>query len=277
MLRPMEFVPAHLVVEAEGAAPTRTAFVLHGILGSAKNWRTFARRMAGRWPEWRLVLVDLRNHGESAGAPPPHTLGACARDLAALSRALGAWPEAVMGHSFGGKVALVYGRDVAPPSLRHLWVLDAVPGPAGPAVDPTHEVAQVIADLRAVGRPIASRDALVAHIRSRGYSQEIAGWMTTNLRRVEGGFDWRFDLDAIEEMLRDYGREDLWPWLAEPGPPVDVVRAGRSDRWTSDAIHRLEGLPRVRVHTLPNAGHWVHIDDPEGLLDVLGAGFGGGA
>jgi pimeloyl-ACP methyl ester carboxylesterase len=272
----MTFVPAHLTIEADGAAPTRTAFVLHGILGSAKNWRTFARRMAARWPDWRLVAVDLRNHGESDGAPPPHTLAACARDLAALAEHIGAWPEAVVGHSFGGKVALVYGRDVASPALKRVWVLDAVPGPAGPAVDPTHEVARVIADLRRVPMPIASRDELVSSIKSKGYSDELAGWMTTNLERVEGGFAWRFDLDAIEALLDDYGREDLWPWLEGPGPRVDIVRAGRSDRWTPDVMARLDALAgeRVGVHVLPNAGHWVHVDDPQGLLDVLGEGFG---
>jgi pimeloyl-ACP methyl ester carboxylesterase len=26
---------------------------------------------------------------------------------------------------------------------------------------------------------------------------------------------------------------------------------------------------RVRVHTLPNSGHWVHVDNPEGLRQIL--------
>lgn len=280
----MKFVPAHAVVEseAEGAAPRRTAFVLHGILGSLKNWRSFARRIVGAWPDWRVVLVDLRNHGDSHGAPPPHTLAACAADLRALAARLGVEPELVVGHSFGGKVALVYGREyeVDSPALRGVWVLDAVPGPAPGGADRrgVHEVERVIADVRRVAVPVPSREALVERLRALGHGDAVARWMTTNLRPVPGGFAWRFDLDAVEEMLADYAREDLWPYLADPGrrASVDVVRATRSDRWTSDVLERFADLgPRVRLHTLAGAGHWLHVDDPRGLLAILAAGFGG--
>ena len=70
------FVPDHRV-EGPADAP-RTAFVLHGIYGSLRNWRGMATRMVERNPGWKVVLVDLRNHGDSAGAPPPHTVAAAA-------------------------------------------------------------------------------------------------------------------------------------------------------------------------------------------------------
>ena len=100
-----DFVPHALVVPAD-RPQGRLALVLHGILGSHKNWRMFARGLAERLPGWRFALVDLRNHGASAGAPGPHTLSACADDLERLAEQLGAAPEVVIGHSFGGKVAL---------------------------------------------------------------------------------------------------------------------------------------------------------------------------
>lgn len=57
-----------------------------------------------------MVLVDLRNHGKSAGInglDPPHTMGNAARDLANLVKSRGwTWPDVVIGHSMGGKVAL---------------------------------------------------------------------------------------------------------------------------------------------------------------------------
>jgi hypothetical protein len=60
--------------------------------------------------EWRMVLVDLRNHGLSAGIKgviPPHNMSTAAKDLADLVKARGwAWPDVVVGHSMGGKVAL---------------------------------------------------------------------------------------------------------------------------------------------------------------------------
>jgi len=60
--------------------------------------------------EWRMVLVDLRNHGRSAGIKgfgPPHSISTAAKDLADLVKARGwPWPDVVLGHSMGGKVAL---------------------------------------------------------------------------------------------------------------------------------------------------------------------------
>ena len=119
-------------MEVLGAPPqpgtaTRNAFVLHGILGSSKNWYSFCRRLVQSLPGWRLILVDLRHHGDSQTDEKPDTLAACADDIATLAHALHVEPDAVIGHSFGGKVALVYARAHATPKLRDVWVLDANP------------------------------------------------------------------------------------------------------------------------------------------------------
>lgn len=66
--------------------------------------------------EWRMVLVDLRNHGKSAeiGLLPPHNLENAAKDLANLVKAEGwDWPDVVIGHSMGGKVALQFAQSCA--------------------------------------------------------------------------------------------------------------------------------------------------------------------
>lgn len=266
------------------AAPTRTAFVLHGVLGSARNWLSFMRKLAPRLPDWRFVLVDLRNHGDSHGQPPPHTLYACADDLVALAAHLGVEPEAVIGHSFGGKVALAYAARHGGPPLHQCWVLDAVPGALDPT-DPsalggdTHEVVDVVAALRTLTLPIASRGALQETLRARGFGESFAGWMTTNLRPLDGGgFTWRFALEPIEEMLRSYFTTDFWPFLANTpaGLTVRVVRAERSDRWRPSALARLEQAQHtgdVRLDVLPDAGHWLHVDNPDGLMDLLAAGL----
>jgi pimeloyl-ACP methyl ester carboxylesterase len=277
---------AHLVVTApatdDAAQPRHTAFILHGILGSARNWLSFARRFVTQVPDWRLVLVDLRNHGDSHGAPPPHTLAACADDLAALAAHLGVVPEAVIGHSFGGKVALAYAREHGA-GLRQCWVLDAVPGAANPRdIDgDTHEVVDVVGALRGVALPIASRAALQETLRASGFSESFAGWMTTNLRALDGGgFTWRFSLDAADAMLASYFETDFWPFLnALPESLcVHVVRAARSDRWRSADLARFADAQSggdVRLHVLEDAGHWLHVDNPDGLMRLLAGGLNG--
>jgi pimeloyl-ACP methyl ester carboxylesterase len=61
-----------------------------------------------------MVLVDLRNHGNSASLPnlkPPHDIPAAARDVADLIQGEG-WgsPDAMIAHSLGGKVVLEYAQ-----------------------------------------------------------------------------------------------------------------------------------------------------------------------
>jgi len=280
--------PAHELI-ADGDESVCDVYVLHGILGSAQNWRNYTRKhLAPANPRLRFVLVDLRHHGDSDDLPGPDTLVGCSEDLDRLAHELGRRPVAVIGHSFGGKVALVYARerlaesssspdghtDADDAALQQVWALDILPGAVDDEDLARHsDVIHVIGALRELPMPVDRRRDLVPMLTERGFTDQLARWMTTNLDPVpEGdGYSWTFDLDGIDRLLEDYRREDLWPFLeAVPvGLDVHFVRAGRSSRWTDAVVERLTGLERVQVHTLEDAGHWVHVDDPEGLADVL--------
>lgn len=298
---------AHQAVQQEGARGT--AYVLHGVLGSGNNFRSFVLRLTRERPEWRFVLVDLRHHGRSVGAEPPNTIEACVQDLLELSGALGTLPEIVIGHSFGGKVALAYARhlsrvesipgaapdvgnhlesipdggkarvesipdiETARAALQQVWALDSNPGAQKPG--PDNQVLRVMAALRATSGPFPTRQAAVdALTMGRGLSTGLAQWLVTNLERRGDELVWRYDLDAIEELLEDYFREDLWDYLeaARGAPEHHLLVAERSDRWTGAIRDRVRHLPpsaSVRLHELPDAGHWVHVDNPTGLLAIL--------
>lgn len=250
----------------------KLAFVLHGALGSGQNFIRFVQKLSRKRPEYRFVLVDLRHHGESRGAPPPNTLRACAGDLFALGEQLGRQPEVLIGHSFGGKVALEYARQGSE-ALRQVWVLDAVPG-AQDGGDET-EIALVIRAVRSVPMPATSRREVVEYlVRHAGLSSGLAEWMATNLRRQADHYIWTFDLDAIRELMADYFEVDLWGFLEQPrqAPELHLVVAERSDRWTPLERERARALsPETRVvyHDLASSGHWVHVDNPEGLLTIM--------
>lgn len=272
---------AHDVVAGSQARGDVVVFA-HGILGSRNNWRSFAARVVAACPTWTALLVDLRNHGQSRGQPAPHTVAAAADDVLALTRHLGVRPRIVVGHSWGGKAMLQLGLRPAH-ETGGVDVVVSVDSPPGTRTfgEQREEIDRVVAAVRAVSLPVASRKALVEQLREAGLAEPIAQWMTTNLEpdpaAPEGGLRWKFQLDAIPAMLADFGALDLWPALvahAATGEPPDVVlvRGGRSDRWSEDERARLvravaDGV--VVDHVLPSAGHWVHTDDPEGLLGVV--------
>jgi pimeloyl-ACP methyl ester carboxylesterase len=254
-----------------------TALLLHGILGSGRNLRTFGTLLARAVPGLQVVTLDLRGHGESQGLPPPHTVAACADDVIALAQHLGLRRWAVVGHSFGGKVALQIALQVAQSvavGLVHAAVLDAVPGPRqGDATEA--EVDRLVASLHVCPQPLPSRQAFADHMAWRGHDPALAGWLATQLKPTPDGFRLRLDLPAIDALLADYFALDLWPALERPPPGIalHLVRAGRGDRWTPTVLARLAACTAVQVSELANAGHWLHADDPQGLAEVLARGW----
>ncbi|KAL8541355.1 hypothetical protein ACS0TY_002562 [Phlomoides rotata] len=269
-----------------------TAFVLHGLLGSGRNWRSFSRSLASYLSpaQWRLVLIDLRNHGKSAeieGLLPPHNMENAAKDLADLVKAEGwDWPDVVIGHSMGGKVALHfaqscanghYGDNASLP--KQLWVLDSVPGKV--IKESTDgEVEKVLQTLQSLPSQIPSRKWLVDHMLKLGFSKSLSGWIGSNLKKSGDQETWAFNLDGAVQMFNSYREMDYLP-LLEHVPKsleIDIVQAEKSDRWNADVLQQLESLAskqddeskgKVSVHVLPNAGHWVHVDNPKGLLEIV--------
>jgi len=269
----MDFSVHHALVAAEGAS--RLMLVLHGILGSGGNFRTIARRLAEEHPAWGFVLVDLRGHGQSQGPPSPNTVVSAAEDLVRLEGKLPAKVRGVMGHSFGGKVALAYSR-IRGGDLDQVWVLDSGPG-AHPASVRKGGAEGVLRALEAMPMPLPSRERFMEILRDQGFSKALIDWLAMNVRRADDGYRLRLDLKVIRALIEDYYERDLWPAILDRrggAPEVHVVLGGRSESVPEPDVARYHDLARggaVRLHVLPNAGHWLHADDPEGLLGALAA------
>ncbi len=243
----------------------RLAIVLHGILGSGRNWRGIAKTLAERHPRWRFALPDLRNHAGAAPRPPPHTVAACASDLAALVEQIGI-PSLVVGHSFGGKVALKWAENHGTAKTR-VQVLDCPPGQTTPT---GADAEQVLDAVRDAPTPAPDRAVIRAVLRARGLSEPVVAWLATSLVSGPAGWQWGYHLPGIEEMLADFFQIDCWEWLHRPpASRVRFLRASRSDRWSAEELSRFAALPSdspVSLDLLDGAGHWVHVDDPEGTM-----------
>lgn len=259
----------HTRVTAPDQEPERWLLVLHGIYGSGRNWGTIARKLVQERPEWGAMLVDLRMHGGSQGFEPPHTLAATAEDVENLVSHLDFHAAAVLGHSFGGKVALTY-ADHHATDLQQCWVVDStleVREPSGSAWE-------MIEAVRSLPPEFDSRQEAVDGIVSKGYAEPIARWMAMNLEPENGRYRWRLDFDGVEEMLRDYFRTDVWTTVEEPPQQlrVHIVKATQSNAIDEQAEQRIEAATashgRTILHRL-EGGHWINTDNPEAVLRML--------
>ena len=253
----------HLYIGDENAS--RRLFVLHGIYGAGRNWATFARDLSAARPEWGANLVDLRLHGHSRGFEPPHTLSSCVHDLVELAADIGERPDAIMGHSFGGKVALMAGAALGP---EQVWVIDSTPSkrsPGGSAV-------RMLQALHGLPDRFPSRAAAVEALEVDGFASPVAHWMGTNLELVGGAFVWRFSRADMEELLDDFFRRDLWDVVGSPptGTDIHFVRASESDVMPPEELQRVRDSPSARVHAHEiHGGHWLHQDNPSDLLALV--------
>nr|XP_028962242.1 abhydrolase domain-containing protein C22H12.03-like [Malus domestica] len=273
-----------------------TAVFLHGILGSKKNWGTFTRRLAQEFPTWQFLLVDLRCHGDSASTKKrgPHSVSSTALDVLELVRQLRLTPRVIVGHSFGGKVALSMVDQAAKPLARpvRVWVLDATPGIVRPGAGGEDHPEELISALRSSpteGQVSSKRDVVDALVQ-KGFSKDVAQWVVTNLRPTNSlgsspsTFPWVFDLKGIAEMYKSYEETNLWKIVEDVprGVHVNILKAERSlHRWALRDLHRIhaakdlaaEEAGGVEMHVLEDAGHWVHADNPDGLFRILSSSF----
>jgi len=232
--------------------------IIHGLLGSADNWRSHIRA----WRTTRRVIaVDLRNHGRS-----PHADGmdyaAMSDDVLALLDRLGIERAHVLGHSMGGKVAMSLAR-LSPERVASLLVADIAP------VAYRHGHDDIFAAMREVqnGRPADRREAdalLARHIDSRA----VRLFLATNLQRGDGELTLRVGLDQII---------DGYPAIIAPPAgvaafegPCLVLRGADSSYVQDDMLPMLRDvLPKARVITLKDAGHWLHADQPEAFSQAV--------
>ena len=268
------FVPHFELDEPPGEARGWVLF-LHGIYGSAANWQSFARKFVEREAGLGAVRVDLRMHGNSLTAPGPHTLENAARDLLRLEGVLPGPVVGVSGHSFGGKVALEYAR-LRPQPLERLWVLDSDPAEQArrrqgePGGEDT--VLKVLGLLGELPHFSTRRDFL-HHMEQQGIARSVAQWLGKNLVATDGGVRFSLDPTALRALLDDYFLRDLLTVVSEEtlADRIDFVLGEKSSAVSPGTIEELSALTDnyFRVHWIAGAGHWLHVDAPGALLELL--------
>ncbi|TCN38236.1 pimeloyl-ACP methyl ester carboxylesterase [Kribbella orskensis] len=233
--------------------------VMHGLFGSSRNWMTAARRLAA---EHRVFAFDLRNHGTS-----PHTdtmsYPEMAEDVYETISSLGVGPVALVGHSMGGKTAMLT-------ALRHaavverLVVVDAAPVSYPPAFV---EYAQAMrnADLSSVQRRADVDAQLVDAVPTPG----TRAFLLQNLILDDQGARWRPNLPVLEAALPAIS---AWP-EDESGRydgPTLFIYGGKSDYVQHNHRATIERyFPQVQFAEIPEAGHWVHAERLDDFLATL--------
>jgi pimeloyl-ACP methyl ester carboxylesterase len=243
--------------------------ILHGLLGSSRNWQTAGRDLAGRR---RVYALDLRNHGLSPHADEM-SYASMAADVVAWLDARGLGAVELMGHSMGGKVAMVVAcRE--PGRVGRLVVVDISPRPYSWPERRAEFAAMNALDLGSLRSRAQAEE---------GFGERVPDWamrkfLATNLERVEGGgWRWIINLPAISGALGELERNPLAPG-ERYGGPAHFIAGGRSDyvRAEDHAAIRAH-FPAARITVLAQCGHNPHMEAREAFVEAVRRGQGGEA
>lgn len=233
--------------------------ILHGLFGSKRNWASVAAALAGHR---RVFAADLRNHGASPW-DERHDYPALAADVARLIETRIGGPAAVIGHSMGGKAAMLLALD-APWLVERLVVVDIPPAAS------TGSMIDVMRAMRALPlESFAERSAVDAALAPAIPDSAVRAFLAQNVVRGPEGLRWAFNLEALArhgESIR--GFPAVPPGRAFTGPTLFIV-GGRSDYVRPEHRAEIERLfPAAKVEAIPGAGHWVHAEAPGPFLET---------
>lgn len=244
-----------------GDAGSRVVF-LHGLFGQGRNWTQHAKALA---PGHRVTLVDIPNHGRSVWTETWDFVEAA--DL--VAELLDAEdPVTLVGHSLGGKIAMVLALR-HPALLERLCIVDVAPVAYQSATEFGGYIDAMLAiDLDA----LESRGEADEALRDAVPGDTVRGFLLQNLRREGGTWSWQPNLRLLRDQLPQVSG---WPdeAVASLSPyegPTLWIGGSESHYVRDEYADAMDALfPRTRRVTVKGAGHWVHSEKPEIFLEVL--------
>lgn len=245
-----------------GEADQPPVVLLHGLLGSSRNWQSAGRKLG---ESFRVNALDLRNHGESPHDPE--------MDYPSLAADIVAWLDAaelpevhLVGHSMGGKTAMYLACEY-PQRVASLTVVDIASRQYPPRWEKEFAVMQAMP---------------VTHFSKRQEAEEwlekdIRDWafrkfLVSNLERnPDGGFSWIVNLDILQAAL-----PRLFIQVPADGKHYDghvLFLRGSESRFFLDEDLRMvrQFFPSATLQTIAGAGHNVHFDQPDAFVKAVRA------
>lgn len=244
-----------------GGAGYPPLVILHGLLGSSRNWQTVGRDLAAKF---HVFALDLRNHGDSPHADDM-TYEAMVADMIAWLDAQQLGRVKLMGHSLGGKVAMLLACR-HPERVERLFVVDIAPKDYFWAAHRAEFAAMNELDL--------------AHLQSRAeaelrFEARVSDWamrkfLATNLERAaEDGWRWIVNLPALTAALAALEKNSLAPGDRYAGPALFIAGGKSNYVQPGDREVIAKHFSAAKLETISDSGHNPHMDAREAFVEIV--------
>lgn len=235
--------------------------ILHGLLGSTRNWQTVAKPLS---EHFSVHTLDLRNHGESPWAPSM-SYSEMAEDIIRWMDASHIEKAILMGHSLGGKVSMRVANDF-PERLSRLIVVDIAP-----KAYPHAWLKEIKALMDLTPEQLSSRQSAEDALMSAIPDWALRKFLLTNLSRDEatGSLRRQSNLSVIYDSLPALFLSSIAEDTSIEVPSLFVIGA-KSNYVTDDDRQTIaRQFPNSSFVSIPNAGHNVHFDNPSAFVQSV--------
>lgn len=255
-----------------GSGPT--LIILHGLYGSSDNWISIARKLENHYT---VLLPDLRNHGASPHSST-HSFAEMVDDLAQFYEETGTENAFLIGHSMGGKVAMRFAASY-PEKVNRLMIIDIAPKNYLAGNNSSQHIRQHERILELLQDPDLShfhtRKELDDYFSLKVKEEPVRLFLLKNIHRNPAGiFEWKINAAVLRDSFRPMVSEVDWSWFEGLRPimayPVTFVR-GLNSEYVSDADWKdiLKIYPEAKLIDVPDAGHWLHAEQPDKLIAAI--------
>lgn len=242
-----------------GGAGNPPLVILHGLLGSSRNWTKAGSALTG---DFEVFALDLPSHGDS--------LSMAEVDFAALAACVLGWTNAqklasatLLGHSLGGKVAMRLAGEY-PHRIDDLIVVDIAPRDYEPRSLGAIK-AMLAIDLRTIQSRRDADDALRQTVSDLGLRQ----FLLTNLIRHGDRLVWQADLQALQHSLPKLSRNPMDGIPAYEDTALFLKGEDSSFIRPEDEEAIRNWFPKAKLVKIPNAGHDIHFDNLPAFVDAV--------
>ena len=250
----------HLAFSRFGELDASNVVILHGLLGSKRNWFGIGKSLSDLG--FNVWLVDLRNHGDSEWNHK-HTYFDLAEDVKKFSEEHGIENSALIGHSMGGKSAMVLDK-LHQGLVSKLVVVDIAPVTYPPTFENYLKVLLSL-DLGS----FKSRSEVDSKLSECFKESSFRSFLMQNLKLdYNKGFYWRVNLKSLITNAVDISEFPLIKGVSNTD--TLFLHGDLSEYCVADHINIIkENFPSSEFVSLAKAGHWVHVEQPAKFLEIV--------
>ena len=240
----------------------KNVIILHGFLGMSDNWQTIGKKISSCG--LKVHLLDLRNHGKSFWSDH-FNYKVISDDLKLYVDKNKISDFSLIGHSMGGKSAIQFAYNY-PSKVKKLIILDII----NKTYDQNYLHIKILNLLESIDLSIYNRRTEIEDYLFENLNDKIfVSFLMKNVYR--DSFN-KFKLKPnIKVLKKNYKNICCKINLFKDFNVETIFFKGEKSNYINniDIKEKFEKFNNYKIINIPNAGHWIHIDNSDLFIEKL--------